>query len=133
MATELLGDNVTQLTMSVSGPSRVMLSLSSTGAVTIQSWSLGPLSPPSVRWQGAHVYQAQLTRGYLADTSPHVITITVHGWRGGVSGDNVVVGVSGHHQQGVSRLSPQLRQFTQAHPAWVSFAAWTVDYKYYTL
>ena len=108
-----------------------MLLLSTTGAVTIESWSLGDIVNTSNTWQGAHVYQAQLTRGH-GDNRAHVISVTVRDWRPG-GGESVVVSVSGHHCSGYEMFSPQLRLFKQAHPPWVSLAAWTVDYKYYTL
>jgi hypothetical protein len=43
------------------------------------------------------------------------------------------IGLTGHHNAGPGRLTPDLARLAARHPAWVSLATWTVDYRLYYL
>jgi hypothetical protein len=41
------------------------------------------------------------------------------------------VALTGHHNHGPARLTPELRHLAAKFPTWVSLAAWTMDYRLY--
>ena len=128
------GGDVTNVTLRLEGPSRVMVHVSSLGEARVESWSLGGEGPGGQAWSGAPVWAGQLITG-RGHPGSHQVWVSV---RGGArvsegAGLGLVVSLSGHHTSGVQRVSPELRTFIDKHPAWVSTGAWTVDYKYYIL
>ena len=128
-----LAEDVTNVTLRLEGPSRVMVHVSSLGEARVKGWSLGGQGPGPHAWSGAPVWTGQLTSGH-SHSGSHQVWVTVRGGaRAGGAGLGLVVSISGHHTSGVQRFSPELRTFIDKHPAWVSLGAWTVDYKYYIL
>ena len=128
-----LGKDVTNVTLRLEGPSRVMVHVSSLGEARVEDWSLGGQGAGHQAWAGAPVYTGQLTSGH-SHSGAHKVWLRVRGGaRAEGAGLGLVVSVSGHHTSGHQRYSPELRAFMDKHPAWVSLAAWTVDYKYYIL
>ena len=45
----------------------------------------------------------------------------------------LTIALTGHHNAGPSRLTPELGRLAARHPPWVSLSAWTVDYRVYLL
>ena len=132
VSVQSLAEDVTNVTLRREGPRRLMVHVSSLGEARVESWSLGDQGPGQA-WSGAPVYTGQLTSGH-GHSGSHQVWVKVRGGvRAGGTGLGLVVSLSGHHTSGVQRLSPELRTFIDQHPAWVSLAAWTVDYKYYIL
>ena len=132
VSVQRLEEDLTNVTLRLEGPSRLMVHVSSLGEARVDSWSLGDQGPGQT-WSGAPVYTGQLTSGHGHSGSHQVWVMLRGGARAGRGGLGLVVSLSGHHTSDVQRLSPELRAFIDQHPAWVSLAAWTVDYKYYIL
>ena len=116
-----LDSELTNITVTVSGPSRIMLLVTTKPGAKIHEWSLGDVSP------GQHVHHAQLITGH-GDQAPQHVWLVVRGWSGG----SVIMTATGHYNSGPEMVSGTLRQFSSLYPTWVSIAGWTVDYKYYT-
>ena len=123
--TEKMEDNLTNITMAVAGPNRVLLLMSALGSANIVQWSLGNVSSNDK----LPYYTAQLIRGYGNEETPHTIWVVVKGWSSH-GDDRVVVSVSGHYTSGLEMTSSILRRFRDSHPSWTSLQGWTVDYKY---
>ena len=111
----------TNLTLSVSGPSRIVLLL---GAKMV-AWSISDSLQTSIEWGGVPVHYVQLVRG--VGHHPHQLWVVLEG------DQDMVVSVTGHYNHGQDMVGPAFKQFLDTHPPWVSLAAWTVDYKYFTI
>jgi len=111
----------TNLTLSVSGPSRIVLLL----GARIVAWSISDSLQTSLEWGGVPVHYVQLVRG--VGHHPHQLWVVLEG------DQDMVVSVTGHYNHGQDMVGPAFKQFLDTHPPWVSFAAWTVDYKYYLI
>jgi len=114
--------DLTNITMSLSGPSKIMMLISTSNNAILEQWSIGELDP------SLSVLSTQLLRGF-GSSNPHQMWIIVKDWREG----DVTVSISGHHTHGLSMRSGKLKKFIQKHPSWISVAGWNVDYKYYKL
>lgn len=111
----------TNLTLSVSGPSRIVLLL----GAKIVAWSISDSLLTSIEWGGVPVHYVQLVRG--VGHHPHQLWVVLEG------DQDMVVSVTGHYNHGQDMVGPAFKQFLDTHPPWVSLAAWTVDYKYFTI
>ena len=130
-----LGGGAANISLLITGTSRLVLEISTLpgSEATILQWSQGDIGPRPPRGSHGRPYlTTQLVSGH-GQTGEHQLWVVVEVEAGGHEGAGLVVGVAGHHQAGVERYSPLLRSFVDRHPAWLSLAAWTVDYKYYIL
>jgi len=117
-----IGSDLTNITMSLSGPSKIMMLISTSNEARLEQWSIGELD------SSLGVLSTQLLRGF-GSNDPHIIWIVVKGWREG----DVTLTVAGHHTSGVSMRSGKLNEFIKKHPSWISVAGWNVEYKYYKI
>ena len=116
---------LTNLTLEVTGPSRIVLVLSTLPGAKIVAWSLSNTLATGMEWRvGVPAYYVQLVRGL--GQGVHRLSVVVEG-------EGLVAAVTGHYNHGQEMVGPGFRQFLDRHPPWVSLAAWTVDYEYYLL
>lgn len=133
-----LGGGAANISLLIAGPSRLVLEVSTLpgSEASILQWSQGDIGPKPPRGSHGRPYlTTQLVSGH-GQTGQHQLWVVVDNsaiYEQEGRGAGLVVGVAGHHQAGVERYSPLLRSFVDRHPAWLSLAAWTVDYKYYIL
>lgn len=126
VASRVVSGDQTNLTLAVSGPSRIVLILAPPEGGKITSWSLSDTPATSMEWrEGMPAYYIQLVRGVGKEV--HKLWVVVEG-----KGE-IVATVTGHYNSGEDMVGHALRQFMDKHPPWVSLAAWTVDFKYYLL
>merc|ERR1712079_97417 len=102
----------TNLTLSVAGPSRIVLLLSSLPSARIVAWSLSPSLDTGLQWGGAPAHYVQLVQGLGQHT--HTLWVLVEG-------EGLVASVAGHYNHGQGMVSPVLRTFMDSHPPWVSW------------
>jgi len=120
-------DGKTNITMSVSGPSRIVMLLATPTGGSISSWSLDSKPSTSLEWKsGLPAYYIQLVEGVADSKDGHRMWIEFEG-------ETLVASVSGHYNHGPNMVQPTLRNFLDKHPPWASLSAWTVDFKYYTM
>ena len=76
-----LGGDVTNVTLRLEGPSRVMVHVSSLGEARVEGWSLGGQGPGHQAWSGAPVWTGQLTSGH-GHSGSHQVWVSVRGGAG---------------------------------------------------
>jgi len=116
------------VTIQVSGPSRVLLLMSPFKGVNIQSWSFTEEISDGAVWKdGRFSYYIQFIQGL----NPRVRSfwMLVSGWSEGQP--LMEVSLAGHYDHGQGKIGPGESDFVDQHPSWTSTSAWTVDYKYY--
>ena len=127
---ERISEELVNITLAVTGPSRVMVLVSGRGDVSLESWSLSSGMTSGLGWGSRPVYQVQQVRGLSATDSDLAVWVVV---RVGQGTGEVVVTVSGHYYHGPEKMSSWLTEWLASQPKHLTFSAWTVQHKYYSL